>query len=66
MVGSVARGNYAVDPLLEPIAAALGDIFFNVKVFRSMVLLILVALVHVIIVLVFLITVLFCGGHCQS
>ena len=51
-----------VDPLPEPIAAALKEIFVNVKVGRLTVLLILAALSHVVVFLIVMFAVLFCWG----
>ena len=62
MGGSVARGTYATDPIPEPIAAALRELFFNVKVVRLTVLLLLAEISHVGVVLIVLLDVLFCGG----
>ena len=56
---------FAADPLPEPISAALREHFFNVKVVRLMVLLLLTEISHIGVVLVVLIAVLFCGGRCD-
>ena len=55
--GSVARGNFAADPVPEPISEALRELFIDTKVGQSTVLLLWAALGCIGIVLVFLLTV---------